>query len=323
MFLGVADAIMQGCNLSTTMTAQPLVDHLYPIIVKIIIISDTMSDLSAFDNYFSADEDDGDKEDQSPSTTTTTTVPAAEKPCGWSGSFVGGKLFGCQLPGVPTNDYCGRPACSNKFHHCCQTEWENAEQLYAHPDDDPSNGKYESGHGTKHYMRHHRCFAVAAPAEQAAIDAKLELKRKRESDTIKKKSDLVVFAERQTLDTIVLTKDGKDVETIGGVAWSKLLKDARKAFMAKHKIQIPQTMRNASMLGAVVANWMNSADYRATVVSAVTKKTGGKKPAANKPACLEADGTMFRVVNTIISCKKAYMETKIRIVRTRNRLHGM
>lgn len=204
MFLGVADAIMQGCNLSTTMTAQPLVDHLYPIIVKIIIISDTMSDLSAFDNYFSADEDDGDKEDQSPSTTTTTTVPAAEKPCGWSGSFVGGKLFGCQLPGVPTNDYCGRPACSNKFHHCCQTEWENAQQLYAHPDDDPSDGKYESGHGTKHCMRHHRCFAVAAPAEQAAIDAKLELKRKRESDTVKKKSDLVVFAERQTLDTIVL-----------------------------------------------------------------------------------------------------------------------
>jgi hypothetical protein len=259
-------------------------------------------------------EADDHNEDQSPSTTTNTTTavpvpPAAGKPsCAWSGSFVGGKLMGCQFPGLPTNNKCGRPACTSFFHHSCQTEWENAQQLFAYPDNDPADGQFESGHGTKLCMRHHICFELAAPAEKAAIDAKLELKRKRESNTAKKKTDMVIFAERQELDNIVLTKDGKDVETIGGVAWTNMLKDAKKAFMSKHKIQIPQSMRNE--LGRVVANWMNSSDYRASIASVVTKKTGGKKKAAaTKPVCLTADGTMYHVVNTIISCKTAYMET--------------
>ena len=280
-----------------------------------ILKHNTMSArLSEYDDDFSLDEEDEGEDEQSPSatsTTDTTTIAVAEKPCAWSGCYVGGKLMGCQFPGLPPNDMCNVLACFNKFHHGCQTEWENAQQLHAFPDDDPTDNKFETGHGSKSCMRHHFCFAVAAPAEKAAVDSKLELKRKRESDTSKKKIDLVTFAERQTLDNIVLTKDGKDVETLGGVAWSKLLKDAKKAFIVKNKIQIPQAMRNAAMLGAVVANWLNSTDYRAAIVS-VTKKNGGskKQAAATKPACLLADGTMYRVVNTIISCKKAYMETK-------------
>lgn len=274
--------------------------------------------VSAYNDSFSNDdeEDEDEEEEQSPSATSTTTstvtVPVAPKPCGWSGCFVGGKLMGCQFPGLPPNDMCAVIACFNKFHHCCQTEWENAQQLHAFPDDDPTDNKFESGHGSKYCMRHHFCFAVAAPAEQAAVDAKIQSKRKRESDSAKKKNELVLFAERQTLDSIVLTEDRKDVESIAGVAWTKLLKPAKKAFMMKQKIQIPQSMRNDNMLGAVIANWMNSTDYRLSISSGVTKKAGGgkKKPAATVPKCLTSNGTMYRVINTIISCKTAYMETK-------------
>jgi hypothetical protein len=78
---------------------------------------------------------------------------------------------------------------------------------------------------------------------------------------------------------------------------------AKKAFCTANNIPIPQNMRNGDQIGKVIANWVNSAEYLASVQERVSKKAGGKKAAATKPACLELVGTMFRVVNCIISCK--------------------
>jgi len=142
------------------------------------------------------------------------------------------------------------------------------------------------------------------------VDAKSIAKQNKETAAAKKKKEMEEFATKQTLDNIEFTTDNKDVLKIGGVPWTKLLVKAKKAFCTANNIPIPQNMRNGDQIGKVIANWVNSAEYRESVQDRVSKKAGGKKAAATKPACLELVGTMFRVVNCIISCKAAFMATK-------------
>jgi len=46
------------------------------------------------------------------------------------------------------------------------------------------------------------------------------------------------------------------------------------------------------------------------VAAVVKKKAPGSTAAATKPACITMDSTLFRVINTIVACKVAFMATK-------------
>lgn len=119
-----------------------------------------------------------------------------------------------------------------------------------------------------------------------------------------KKKKLQEFIEKQTLKNIVLKSYRKDVESIGGVAWTKSIVEMKKDFTQDHGVTILQTMHNDTDLGKVVANHLSGS----SIITTVALKQAAT--AAARPVCVVASGTMFCVVNTIIGCKMAYMATK-------------
>ena len=110
-------------------------------------------------------------------------------------------------------------------------------------------------------------------------------------------------------ENVVLTSDKTDVAKLGGTDWSKFSVRAKTAFLRKMNIMILQTKQTGGDLGSVVANWLNSKGLRAAVASEITKKSG-HTPASTKPQCIISDGTIFRVINTIIACQVVYKATK-------------
>jgi hypothetical protein len=63
---------------------------------------------------------------------------------------------------------------------------------------------------------------------------------RKESAATKKSREMIEFAERQTIENVVLNRDKSDVETLGGTAWLSLSVKAKTAFLRKIKVMIPQ-----------------------------------------------------------------------------------
>ena len=71
-------------------------------------------------------------------------------------------------------------------------------------------------------------------------------------------------------------------------------------------ILIPQKLRNNEGLGIAVANFMKAKQYKDGTIEAISKKI----PAATRPPNLKSDGTMYRVINTIMVLMQCYISTK-------------
>ena len=147
--------------------------------------------------------------------------------CAWSECYVAGNLMGCLILDAEPKDGCK----SGRFHHCCQTGWEMARYLHDFPVGDPGQCTYESGHRTKYCMQHHTFGPLTKhplsqeETEKIAVSEASKAMAKDNHAAKKKKSQ--EFIEKQTLDNIVLKSDRKDVESIGGVSWSKFRNEER------------------------------------------------------------------------------------------------
>jgi hypothetical protein len=118
-----------------------------------------------------------------------------------------------------------------------------------------------------------------------------------ESAVSEKSKEMIAFAERQTLENVVLNRDKSDVETLGGTAWTSLSVKATIAFLRKIKVMIPPNKRTSNELGSVIANWINSQGVRSTVAAAIQQK----KPAAStKPVCAKMEGTIFHAIGPVL-----------------------
>lgn len=244
--------------------------------------------------------------------------------CAWGQSCVAGKLLGCLFSGLEPREVCYIPNCTSpKFHHGCQTEWETALHCHDFPGCDTGTCEYEAGF--KYCMIHHPFgYLLTSHSESSTplIDGvnledddvrkegeEAEKGVRKESAATKKSREMIEFAERQTIENVVLNRDKSDVETLGGTAWLSLSVKAKTAFLRKIKVMIPQNKRTGTELGSVVANWINSQGVRSSVAAVIQHQQ--KKPAAGtKPACATREGTLYRAINTIIACKVAYKSTR-------------
>lgn len=252
--------------------------------------------------------------DPSPSLGSAFVAPTPRPPvarmCAWADSCVGGKIrLGCSIPMAPPVDVCIEIGCNSQFHHCCQTEWEMAQYRHDFPDGDPGDCKYESR--GKYCLKHHPNgeYAIITTVDMNE-EKKSTTKATRETAASRKKKDMIDFVSKQRIDNIVLNSDNTDVESVGGVSWTKLTVDAKREFAKVNNISVPQTMRTGADLGKVVANWINSSGYRDMIAAVVKKKAPGSTAAATKPTCITIESTLFRVINTIVACKVAFMATK-------------
>jgi hypothetical protein len=182
-----------------------------------------------------------------------------------------------------------------------------AQYLHDVPNGDPSQCQYESGHGTKYCMEHHKFGNLAVRPPTSKEVEKTAAKAKAQSAHAEKQKKLQEFVDRQKLDKIVLTSNRKDVQTLAGIPWNNFTASMKKSFMKDNKIAIPQTMRNNTDLGKVVANHLNGDEITIAVASTAAKK----KKAADVPTFItQMMGTMIRLINTIVGCQAAYKATK-------------
>ena len=217
--------------------------------------------------------------------------------CAWAASCVGGKIrLGCSIPMAPPVDGCMEIGCTALFHHCCQTEWEMAQYRHDFPDGDVSDCKYESR--GKYCLAHHPNGEYARPStvdndEGRKVAAPAAGRTTRETAASRKKKEMIEFVSKQRIDNVILNSDNTDVDSLGGVSWSKLTVDAKREFAKVNNISVPQSMRTGADLGKVIANWINSIGYREMVVAVVKKKAPGSTTAATKPTCITTELTLF------------------------------
>ena len=247
--------------------------------------------------------------DSPPSLESAFAAPPPRRPvCAWAASCVGGKIrLGCSIPMAPPVDGCMEIGCRALFHHCCQMEWEMAQYRHDFPDGDVGDCKYESR--GKYCMDHHPNSEFARPR---TVDDNEERKvaagrATHETAASRKKKEMIEFVSKQRIDNVVLNSDNTDVDSLGGVSWSKLTVDAKREFAKVNNISVPQSMRTGADLGKVVANWINSTGYREMIATVVKKKAPGSTAAATKPTCITMESTLFCVVNTIFARKVAFM----------------
>jgi hypothetical protein len=254
--------------------------------------------------------------------------------CAWAVSSIG-----CQMRAIVPKDECNRQGCSSLLHHNCQTEWEMHQYKSECPDGDPSECKYDSG-GLKFCMKHHPFSAVAiancepdiefisrhedteteedvsptkshrAPNSSKKAKSSKAPKLTQEQKAEKKKQRLN-WASALTIDTITLTEGGDDVLLLASLEWSdktKVSKEMMKlAFMRKNNITVPNAMRNDADLGKLVANHIKAQGYKDGLIDNLKKK---KKKSSDivKPGCLQKEGTIFKVANTLLKNKECFME---------------
>ena len=212
---------------------------------------------------------------------------------------------------APT-DICGEEGCNRKFHHACQCEWEYLQYKLDYPNGDPSMCSYDS-EGKKRCIHHHPHHEIALASTTSADGAgvnrkesppKKALKLSKE-DKVKKKEQMLNWARGMTLENVVLNSAGDDVDSLGPKKWCELSAEVKKEFLKKNKIQLSQSFRNAPDLGKNVANHMKAASFKDLIKAPLKSKSP-----TTKPSCITEDGTLFRIINTIIRNKECYIETK-------------
>jgi len=261
-----------------------------------------------------------------PINNTNSFAPIEQSPvCGWRLCYTG-CLFNLLLP----VDKCSEPGCDVVFHHGCQTNWEFKRYKRDADDDnaDPAQCWYDSD-GKKKCMAHHphadlalegvpvddNGYSISSPpslpttTDSTTTKTNTNNKNKKKPMSKEEKAEQrkrqIQWAEGRTINDIALTDNGKDVHTLGGLEWTKLHGDVKRAFMRKNAISQPQSMRLVSQLGNVVASHINAQGYKNNLTAPHRKS----RSAATKPPCIIKEGTLFRVVNTIAELKDDYKET--------------
>ena len=231
--------------------------------------------------------------------------------CSWRVSSIG-----CKINNMDPQDVCGEEGCNRVFHHACQCEWEFLQYKVDHPNGDPSIGSYDS-EGKKRCMHHHPYAEIALLSRSPAGDDALHdecqkpaaLPKKppkmSKEDKLQKKEQMLNWARGMTLNNVVLNIKRDDVESLGPRKWCDLSGELKKEFIKKNKIQLSQAFRNAADLGKNVANHMNAKSFKEQIKAPLKSKSP-----ATKPLCITKDGTLFRIINTIIRNKECYIETK-------------
>ena len=150
------------------------------------------------------------------------------------------------------------------------------------------------------------------PSEEAPSNrAKPKPKEKRltPKQKIELKAQLLKWSRSLTVDYVVLTSDGKDVNTLSGRVWKDIALDTCWAFIKLKKVAVPQRKCKKDMLGKFIAGKINSKPFKGQVTASNKKESNN---ALTKPACLTKDGTLYKLMNVITSKqgRPAYLKTK-------------
>lgn len=235
------------------------------------------------------------------------------------------------MSGVPMKDVCSDEGCNIMFHHACQTEWEFHQYRLKYPEGDPSKCAYDSD-GKKKCMRHHPFSALAmstavpdvqfgphhndefedyanveqnedkTPKKGKSNNINTPAKLTKQQKTEQKQQRMQLLR-TMTTEAVVLNDAGDDVESIGGINWSKLGKEEKLVFIQANKISTSQALRNTADLGKNIANHINAGSFQNHIKSKIKQK----KADITKPLCITKAGTMWRLGNTLLKYKESYI----------------
>ena len=120
-----------------------------------------------------------------------------------------------------------------------------------------------------------------------------------------KDHDRIQFAERMTFQQVTLNA-GKDcIVSIGGCVFAKFTNAMCRHFLRSKGISIPDKQRTKTHLEQMIVAKINGTSYR----EKVTKKARKKGANTTKPAAVQNDGTLYRIINTVTheSTRQSYI----------------